>query len=549
MTPRACLSLLLSILLLGGCAQYAKVTEAPVRFNPVPPGTGSLVRAEEYIQAALTGHGKIPALECMGYCLAAADVAATRLQRAPRDIVAVRDYNFALSRLFAIIREENLRPWNGSFRVPSPRGEYVLAARAEKPPTWVASDYEFIPADQMDISGMYLKSRTVRLGLGACLVTRRWEPLKTAASEFMLPRAEYGATAVAHFKGRRCEILVEDPLSTETVTLGGHTFPLAADFTAPIAVRLTETNYRKLEFMRLLRPDLKDEGTGIVRLQEFDPEKITVLVIHGLMDSPATWSPMLNALRGDPEIRKRYQFWFFGYPTGIPYPYAAAILRKQLDAALRKFPQKKPMVVIGHSMGGLISRLLITDAGDRLWMAYFHKSPARTPLRGSSRKFFTDSLIFEHQPQVGRAIFIATPHKGSRLAQGWIGRLGARLIKAPAMLLGVAADAARIATLNGGAVRISHIPTSLDSLSPSDQFVEALAKIPVRKEIPFHSIIGDRGKGNTPNSSDGAVPYWSSHMEGAQSELIVPSWHRAHQNAEAIEEVKRILYLNAKVRR
>jgi hypothetical protein len=43
-----------------------------------------------------------------------------------------------------------------------------------------------------------------------------------------------------------------------------------------------------------------------------------------------------------------------------------------------------------------------------------------------------------------------------------------------------------------------------------------------QKEDVHHSIIGDRGKGDTPNSSDGVVPYWSSHLATAKSEKIVP---------------------------
>jgi len=62
--------------------------------------------------------------------------------------------------------------------------------------------------------------------------------------------------------------------------------------------------------------------------------------------------------------------------------------------------------------------------------------------------------------------------------------------------------------------------------------------------IPFHNIEGDRGRGDAPNSSDGVVPYWSSHLEGAASSLIVPSNHSAPRNPEAIAEVRRILHLN-----
>ena len=67
--------------------------------------------------------------------------------------------------------------------------------------------------------------------------------------------------------------------------------------------------------------------------------------------------------------------------------------------------------------------------------------------------------------------------------------------------------------------------------------------IPTTKGVPFNSIIGDRGKGGNlnhtkPVSNDGIVPYWSSHLDGAESELIVPSGHWSNQNPAAIAEVK-----------
>jgi hypothetical protein len=88
------------------------------------------------------------------------------------------------------------------------------------------------------------------------------------------------------------------------------------------------------------------------------------------------------------------------------------------------------------------------------------------------------------------------------------------------------------------------IPTSIDTLSPQNRFVRTMNKLPIADHIPYHSIIGDRGRGDTPNSSDGVVPYWSSHLDGAQSERIVPSGHPAHQNKQGMEEVDRILRLN-----
>jgi hypothetical protein len=87
---------------------------------------------------------------------------------------------------------------------------------------------------------------------------------------------------------------------------------------------------------------------------------------------------------------------------------------------------------------------------------------------------------------------------------------------------------------------------SVDSLSPKSRFLNAMNTIPMTPGVPYNTIIGDRGRGDSPNSSDGVVPYWSSHMNGAQSEHIVPSGHGAHQNPQAIAEVLRILKANAR---
>jgi pimeloyl-ACP methyl ester carboxylesterase len=509
-------------------------------------GTGDLAAAARNLETALATKPKLSPQERMGRCLAAADVLAAHLQRSPRDSAAVSDYNFALDLFFSIIREQPGNQWGHQMVLPSPAGSYTVSVRPDSHALWKLADCELIPANTLTISGAYLPSRTTRPGIGSSLVTKRREPLENAAADFVLNRTVYGVTAVARFSGHRCEIGFEDPLLRETVTMNGKTFPLAADFTAPIAIRLTETNFRKLELLNLFRPNMDPDSSGIsagiVRLQPFEPDKTTVLVVHGLFDSPATWAPMINALRGDPEIRKRYQFWFFGYPSGYPYPYSAALLRQQLDAALKKFPQRKKMILIGHSMGGLLSRLMITDPGDRLWRKMFGKPPELTHLRRESKKILTASFLFKSRPEVGRVIFIATPHRGSKIASGIIGRLATKLIKVPTVLLSTAMEAARLMmTMDMGAMMMRNIPTSISTLSPNDTFVKAINTIPIRPGTPYHSIIGDRGKGNTPNSSDGAVPYWSSHLDGAESELIVPSGHRAHQNPEAIAEVRRIL--------
>jgi hypothetical protein len=161
-----------------------------------------------------------------------------------------------------------------------------------------------------------------------------------------------------------------------------------------------------------------------------------------------------------------------------------------------------------------------------------------------------EALIFKHRPEVGRVIFISGPHRGSHMATGWFGRLASRLVKSPMTLLRIGHEVSHLMVADSSVLKVYHIPISVDTLAPNNRFVKLINTVPITPGIPYHSIIGDRGKGGNkdktpPESSDGVVPYWSSHLDGAQSELVVPSNHSAHQNPQAMAEVERILRLNA----
>ena len=527
---------------LESCATYSRVSERRPRFIPFAGG-GPLANAATYIVTAMRIDRRAP-LIALGEYMSAAETALDQLKRNPNDSTARNTYNFAVGRIIATIRDTKLDPWTQPLRVPANGGEFVLTHRPDPRPQWNPALYDFTPADQFDVRGTYVTERTTRDGIGAPVVAVGREANKEARATFSMDRIYYGVTAIARFEGRRCVLSFEDPLAVETVRIDGRIYPLAADFTVPLAVALASTNPKKFELSRLLNPAKYAETARIVRLQPYDPNKTVVLVIHGLMDTQATWAPMINRLRGYGEIRRNYQFWFYSYPSGYPYPYSAAILRRELDAIEKRFPLRKPMVVIGHSMGGCISRLLITDTGNKLWIRVFKKPPEQVPLSPESRKLFTEALIFQHRPEIGRVIFISAPLRGSELASNWLGRIGSSLVKSPITLLKASRDAIEITTFQSGELRLKRIPNSVDTLAPTNRFVLAINTIPIAPGIPYHTIMGDRGKGDAPNSSDGVVPYWSSHMDGAKSELIVSSGHGAHQNPKAIQEVRRILVLN-----
>jgi pimeloyl-ACP methyl ester carboxylesterase len=539
------LPLLLAALLLSGCSQYATVSQKRPLFQPVRATTGVLVSAEQSIAKALR-HEKREPLAALGELLTAAELAGKQLARHPADTAARDAYNFAVARVLGTIQQAKLDPWSQPLRIPAADGDFVLTHQPDPRPQWNPALYEFTPADQFDIKGSYVTEHETKEGLGAPTVATGRGMNENAKRDFSIPKVYYGVTVLLRFEGRRAILSFADPLATERVSFSGHTFPLAADFTVPLAVLLAQANPKKMELTRLLRPASYAETARISRLQPYDPDKTVVLVIHGLMDSPATWTPMINHLRADEQIRRNCQFWFYSYPSGYPYPHSAAILRRELDAIKKRYPLHKKMVVIGHSMGGCISRLLITDTGDKVWMNAFGKPPEQVSMDPETKQLFTEAIIFRHRPEVGRVIFISAPLRGSDLASGWMGRLGSSLVKSPATFLKAGREMLKVATFQAGDLKLSRIPNSVDTLAPNNRFVKTINTIPLTPGIPHHVISGDRGKGGNkdhtkPVMSDGIVPYWSSHMDTAQSELVVPSSHSAHQNPQAIAEVKRLL--------
>jgi pimeloyl-ACP methyl ester carboxylesterase len=543
-----CSTALFSLLavVIAGCSTDASIREKSPSYKPGAFVSGRSLLVEKALCNAMRWRREKP-LAALSENLRAARAALLQLQSDPGDAVALRDYNFAVARVVGILRDSKLDPWSAPLLIPSPEGELVLTHKPDPRPRWNPALYTFTPADQFTIGGKYVEEHAMREGLGAPIVVVGRGVNKDYLADYALKKTYYGVTALIRFNGNKAVMEFADPLNEETISLNGRNYPLAADFTVPMAVMLAGTAPQIPKLERMLFPERYAETARLCRLEPYNPNKRVVLVIHGLMDSPTTWAPMIINLRGDPFIRGHYQFWIFSYPSGYPYPYSAAILRHELDGALKKYPQRDKIVVIGHSMGGCISRLLLTDANETLWKLLFNKTPAQTDLPNRTKSLFADALIFRHDSHVGRVIFISAPLKGSELATLSIGRIGSSLIRTPNALLHAGNDMMKIVTFHAGELNLRRAPNSIDTLSPKSRFVRMINKIPITPGIPYHTIIGDRGRGDSPNSSDGVVPYWSSHMDGAVSECIVPSDHMAHQKPQTFAEVARILKLNAGV--
>ena len=198
------------------------------------------------------------------------------------------------------------------------------------------------------------------------------------------------------------------------------------------------------------------------------------------------------------------------------------------------------MVLISHSMGGLLSQMQAATTKRVLWDRVFQGDADRLYAKVSADNVVKRALIFDANPRVHRIVFICVPHRGSDLATNWIGSFATGLVSLPGKLVSGAQDV--VTSPLERDLGLKHMPTGVNGLSPRSPVLRGLDTLPIH--APYHSIVGDRGRGDTPNSSDGVVAYWSSHLAGAQSELIVPGPHGSYALPQTVSELKRILRLN-----
>jgi pimeloyl-ACP methyl ester carboxylesterase len=531
----------LAILLFAACA-------APVSYQVIkgPPPQGRFVESPlaDALRELEAGKAATDPRMASAHFVESARLAGTRALAGEPGGVAL--YNHAVARLVETLESADSLPWGRTMTLGSGTGAITLRGKLE--PGGPRLTRQYITADSLSFKGKYAQ-RATRPGVGAPLVAI-WPEDSKFRLTYNPPRLHAPLTAILRFEGSRSATLeLHDPFQEEGISIAGRNPALAADFSAPVSMFIAVARPDKLGLIRLLNPQKYSDTARLVRLQKYDKDRIPVLFVHGLQDTPVTWMPMYLKLVNDPEIRQHFQFWAFSYPSGYPYPYSASLLRKELDGVKRVFPDHKDIVIVGHSMGGLVSRLMVTDAGDKIWLRTFGRPPRETKIKGASKQLLLDALVFRHRKEIHRAIFIAAPHRGSELASNWIGRLGSRLVKVPSFLADARDAMSSIMVADHASMLLERVPNSIDTLSPENSFVKQISNIPIAPGVTYHSIAGDRGRGDTPNSSDGVVPYWSSHLDGAASEKIVPSHHSAHQDPEAIEEVRRILDLHLKSRR
>jgi pimeloyl-ACP methyl ester carboxylesterase len=341
-----------------------------------------------------------------------------------------------------------------------------------------------------------------------------------------------------------------DPLRVTTISCADAMVPVHRDISAPLAKALETTDRNYLQ--EFLQPGVTSpDEQGLFTLEPYRPGKIPVIFVHGLLSDRLTWANMVNEIAGRPEFLSRFQPWNFEYPTGEPFLKSAANLRHQLREIVEHVdpeghdPALRQIVLIGHSMGGLISDAQISSSADRLWCSISNQPFEQTIVQEEYRDRLQEAFFFEPSPNVTRVVFIGAPHRGSGMANRFIGRLAASLVKEPAEVK----EAHRQLIGNNPGVFSSEfsrrIPTSIDLLDPNSNLLQTLTDLPKSNQTVYHSIIGNSHWSLTEGKSDGVVPVDSAYLPGAATNKYVATKHsKLPQDPEVIEEVLAILDLH-----
>jgi pimeloyl-ACP methyl ester carboxylesterase len=473
----------------------------------------------------------------------------------PRRRLAADLYNLGLVRGLDSPDGEEVEFENGTLNLPF--GDLELSVDRSSY-LWGAFRFtRLIPVGEFEVRGFSNRYRQAGIGapLAAELEPTGSGPAADEAHKRIPPRLKVPVTAFLQIteprrgvvsgklKGK-LEIYAAD--RTSTVKLEGREVPLESEPTATLAYMLEGAPVWDFEFAGFRFSDPQQVfGDGLVMMHPYRRGQIPVVLVHGTASSPARWANMINDLTHDPTIEGRYQFWLFQYNTGQPILYSAMLLRRALHNIVKEVdpngedPALQRMVVIGHSQGGLLAKLLAIRSGNRFWENMSSLPFDQVKMKPEARELLREATFFEPVPTVERVVFIATPHRGSYQATGWVLNLVRRLINLPGTLVSQFQDLLK--SQEFAQLGMSQLPTSVDNMSPGHPFIRALAETPIDPRIKSHSIIAVLGEGPITGKTDGVVAYESAHIEGVESERIVRSGHSTQSHPETIEEVRRIL--------
>ncbi len=436
-----------------------------------------------------------------------------------------------------------------------PVGSIEITVDRSRFPWSEQSVSEFLPADRFLVRGLSLRHRDSGLGV-PLIASPPAGPSADPAGRFLAHRLGTPATAFLRLAGgiRDIEAGIAGTLElysggdAPVALVQDRAVPLESDLTAPLAYMLhTEHEVWEFSLHGFFGDDPALVENRLLMIRPYQAGRVPVLFVHGTASSPAYWAEMLNTLQADPSLRETIQFWFFFYNTGNPIAYSAGKLRESLRDIFQALdpqgldPALRRLVVIGHSQGGLLARLMATD-GSTDWLEDMSGIPLDDfDFSSKQRELVTWALDFDPVPQVERLVFISTPHGGSFLAERRFARWISSMIALPGEVIDLGERVMKHEESLPPEMRLGRVATSLDNMDSRNPFLRRMQQAPIAPGVAVHSIVAVQGDGPVEEGDDGVVAYTSAHLEGVDSEFVVRDGHSCQSHPLVIREVRRIL--------
>ena len=407
---------------------------------------------------------------------------------------------------------------------------------------------------------------------------------------------------------RQLDIHLYNPYRSESVNILGDNYQLAANFSAGYGLWLAENQLDGVGYLNLLTRRQEASLPKLFMLEPYDPNKRVLIMIHGLASSPATWVNLTNDIFNDDKLRDNYQVWQIFYPTNLPILENRYQIQKLLTATYQQTDPSgqnrasKNSVIISHSMGAIITRMMLSDDNLANKLSVLEdkdlltNASKREIARSLTQAFGNDELSMRFKlqtlPQVDTAVFLSAPFRGTDYADRWFTRAIRRVIYLPLSVIKTVTDnLATIATqgdLANNPLGALYLQNGASQLSNKSSFIQLTKDININNRITFHSIIANNDSDITkglaqmqPNGakidlskalevdnkdneneplvaavtvnedisqalterlSDGIVPYTSAHLDGAASETIISGGHSIQANPQTILTLRRILH-------
>src|SRR5712675_1487675 len=342
---------------------------------------------------------------------------------------ACETYNAACGELTVLLRSsEGGQLWNQPLTLAGNNTTYRLKLEPASNAVWAPNYFTtFVDADQT--KEKLIRKENIHEGVGGALVgVRRVNP----PEKFAPPRGITApVTATLDFHAKDASLALRRSAKQPSATVQGKVRPLAANFSAPLSYYPPPANLMFAGLLGGFRATKYPAPTGLYFLQPYDPDRIPLVFVHGLFSTPFDWVKTINGLQADPEIRKHYQFWVFAYPTGNPVLYSALRLREELAKVDKLYPNHKDYVLVGHSMGGLLSQAQVTSITRADWEQTLGEVGMQLFATLRPADLVTKATTFKANPRIKRVVFICTPHRGSKMASGGIGAFAIKLISLP----------------------------------------------------------------------------------------------------------------------